>query len=276
VKKLMVGFIMTVLVPAAFIAGCTREMAIPASPVVLAGLSATPTKSSTPTGTPTASPTITSTPMATATPQTGQLPVNLNSAASFVVLAYTQITNSGPTTLCGDLGLSPGTSVSGAPVLSCGGIMHVTDTAAAQAQLDLTTAYNDAAGRTTPALVAGNIGGQTLYPGLYKSTGGLAVSSGDLTLDAQGNVNGVFIFQIASTLVLTPGRQVILAGGAKATNVYWQVGSYCSLDTTVSMVGTIMAHNQITLNTGAVLDGRALSQIDEVTLLSNTITKPAP
>ncbi|HEY5038012.1 MAG TPA: ice-binding family protein, partial [bacterium] len=159
---------------------------------------------------------------------------------------------------------------------SCGGVNHVTDTAASNAQGDLTIAYNDAAGRTTPALVAGNLGGQTLYPGLYKSTGSLEISSGDLTLDAQGNVNGVFIFQIASTLTTTPGRQVILAGGAKATNVFWQVGSMCSLDTTTVFKGTIMAHNQITLNTGAVLEGRALSQIEQVTMLSNTITKPAP
>ncbi len=201
-------------------------------------------------------------------------PINLASAASFAVLAHTQITNSGPTTICGDLGLSPGTLVSGGPVLSCGGVSHVTDTAAAQAQADLTIAYNDAAGRTSPALVAGNLGGKTYYPGLYKSTSGLAISSGDLTLDAQGNANGVFIFQIASTLIVSSARQVILAGGAKAANVYWQVGSYCSVDTTASMVGTIMAHNQITFNTGAVLAGRALSQIDQVTMLTNTITKP--
>jgi hypothetical protein len=200
--------------------------------------------------------------------------INLRSAASFVVLAHTQITNSGPTTLCGDLGLSPGTSNGGGAVLTCGGVAHVTDTAAAQAQVDLTLAYNEAAGRTYPALVSGNLGGQTFAPGLYKSSSGLAISSGDLTLDAKGDPNGTFIFQISSTLIVSPGRQVILAGGAKASNVFWQVGSYCSLGTTVSMIGTIMAHNQITLDTGAVLTGRALSQIDEVTMLSNTITKP--
>ena len=203
-------------------------------------------------------------------------PVNLGSAAGFVVLAYTQITNLGPTTLCGDLGLSPGSSAGGGYVLTCGGAAHVTDTTAANAKLDLTTAYNDAAGRTSPALVTGNLGGKTYYPGLYKSTGSLEISSGNLTLDAQGNSNGVFIFQIASTLTTTPGRQVILAGGAKAANIYWQVGSSCALDTTTVFKGTIMAHNQITLNTGAVLEGRALSQIEQVTMLSNTITRPAP
>ena len=252
------------LLPVTFMVGCERQIGVPLGPGGLGSPTATPT------------PTVTATPMATSTPQAGQLPVNLNSAASFVVLAYTQVTNLGPTTLCGDLGLFPGSSAGGGYVLSCGGVNHVTDTAASNAQGDLTIAYNDDAGRTTPALVAGNLGGQTLYPGLYKSTGSLEISSGDLTLDAQGNVNGVFIFQIASTLTTTPGRQVILAGGAKATNVFWQVGSMCSLDTTTVFKGTIMAHNQITLNTGAVLEGRALSQIEQVTMLSNTITKPAP
>jgi len=249
-KKLIGALIVMAWLPIVFMAGCSSSPTGPGS--------STPTP----------------TPGPTATPQAAQAAVNLNSAAGFVVLASTQITNSGPTTLCGDLGLSPGTQVTGAPAVACGGVYHVTDTTAANAKSDLTIAYNDAAGRTTPALVAGNLGGQTLYPGLYKCTSGLSVSSGDLTLDAQGNSNGVFIFQIASTLVLTSGRKVILAGGAKAANVFWQVGSYCSLGTTVSMKGTIMAHNQVTLDTGALLEGRALSQIDEVTMLSNLINKP--
>jgi hypothetical protein len=257
VKKIIVSLMMMVLLPVAFMAGCDSKSSAPSGPAA-----------------PTATPTITSTPTSTATAQAPQAAVNLNSAVNFAVLASTTITNSGPTTLCGSLGLSPGSAVVGAPVLSCGGVMHVTDTTAATAEGDLTTAYNDAAGRTLPAVVAGNIGGQTLYPGLYKSTGSLMVSSGDLTLDAQGNPNGVFIFQIASTLVATSGRQVILAGGAKASNVFWQVGSSCALGTTVNFKGIIMAHDQITLDTGAVLEGRALSQIAQVTFLTNTITNP--
>jgi len=259
-KKKLTGFFLLALLPALIAVGCKHQDSSPAAP----------------SGPPAATPTRTFTPGPTATPQAAQAAVNLNSAASFVVLAYTQITNSGPSTLCGDVGLSPGSAGGGGYVLACGGVAHITDTAAGVAQGDLTTAYNDAAGRTTPALVAGNLGGRTLYPGLYKSSGSLEVSSGDLTLDAQGNPNGVFIFQVASTLTTTPGRAVILAGGAKAANVFWQVGSQCNLDTTTSFKGTIMAHNQITLNTGVVLEGRALSQIEQVTLLSNTITKPAP
>jgi hypothetical protein len=270
VKKLIGFLTMMILLPAVLLVGCNTEKGNPSSP---AGPTATPTVTGTP-PTATASPTITSTPLATATAQVVQTPVNLNSAAGFAVLASTTITNSGPTTICGNLGLSPGTAVTGAPVLSCGGVLHVNDTTAATAEGDLTTAYNDAAGRTTPALLAGNLGGLTLYPGLYKSTSSLAISSGDLTLDAQGNANAVFIFQIASTLIISPARQVILAGGAQAANIFWQVGTSCALGTTVNFKGIIMAHDQITFDTGAMLEGRALSQIAQVTFLTSTITNP--
>jgi hypothetical protein len=203
--------------------------------------------------------------------------LNLGAAANFVVLAGSTVFNTGPTTVNGDLGLSPGSAVTGFPPGVVNGTQHVTDTTAAQAKLDLTTAYNDAAGRTVaPVSVAGNLGGMTLAPGLYKSTSSLEISSGDLTLDAQGDANGVFIFQIASTLTTTAGRQVILIGGAKAANVIWQVGTSAVLGTTSVFKGTIMADQSITLATGATLDGRALARIAAVTLDSNTITIPAP
>jgi len=116
----------------------------------------------------------------------------------------------------------------------------------------------------------------TLPPGLYKSTSSLEISSGDLTLDAQGDANAVFIFQIASTLTTTSGRQVILAGGAKAANIYWQVGTSAVLGTTSVFKGIIMADQSITLTTGAILEGRALTRVAAVTLDSNTITVPTP
>jgi hypothetical protein len=283
VKKLIGCLIVMTSLPAVFMVGCDKKAVT--SPAAAA--TATPTITRTPTATrtftwtrtitstPTITPLITNTPTVTPTPQSSFIAtVNLRSAASFAVLAGTTITNSGPSTLCGDLGVSPGSAVVGAPVLNCNGAYHVTDSAASQAQLDLTTAYNDAAGRTTPTLIAGNIGGQTLYPGLYKSTSSLEISSGDLTLDAQGYPAAIFIFQIASTLITTPGRQVILAGGAQAANIFWQVGSYCALDTTTVFKGTIMAYSEITMNTGATLEGRALSEIDQVTFLTNTISNP--
>jgi hypothetical protein len=141
----------------------------------------------------------------------------------------------------------------------------------------LTTAYNDAAGRVqSPVIVAGNLGGLTLPPGLYKSTSSLSISSGDLTLDARGDPNAVFIFQMASTLTTTSGRKVILSGGAKSTNVFWQVGSSATLGTTTVFKGTIMANQSITLATGATLNGRALARIGAVTLAGNAVVMPTP
>src|SRR5437879_1899031 len=143
-----------------------------------------------------------------------QSPVPLGSAATFGVLAGSTVTSTGATTVNGDLGLSPGTAVTGFPPGIVTGTTHLGDPAAAQAQLDLTTAYNDAAGRTVGAItVAGNLGGQTLTPGLYKSTSSLEISSGDLTLDAQGDVNAVFILQMASTIPTPSASPRILSGG---------------------------------------------------------------
>lgn len=201
--------------------------------------------------------------------------VNLGAAAGFAVLAGQTVTNTGATTVKGDLGVSPGSAVEGFPPGVVVGTKHVTDSAAAAGIASLTTAYNDAAGRTLcPVSVAGNIGGRTLGPGLYKSTSGLEISSGDLTLDAKGNGDAVFIFQMASTFITTEGRHVILAGGARASNIFWQVGASAALGTTSVVSGTIMADQSISMDTGATLNGRALARIGEVTLDGNTVTKP--
>ncbi len=200
----------------------------------------------------------------------------LKSASAFALLAGTTITNTGPTVITGDVGLSPGSAISGFPpgVYASPGNPHVNDAAANQAKVDLTAAYLFLAGQPPGTAVAGNIGGTTRAPGTYTSSSTLAISSGDLTLDAGGNANAVFIFQIASALTVTSGRQVILAGGAQAKNIYWQVGSAATLGTTSVFKGNILALDAITLATGATLDGRAFARNGAVSLDSNPVTKP--
>jgi hypothetical protein len=206
---------------------------------------------------------------------TVQATVPLASAANFAILAGAGVTNTGATTVTGDLGLSPGSSVGGFPPGILNGTEYINDATASQAKLDLTAAYNNAAGRSSTDMVtlSGNIGGLTLTPGLYKSTSSLAISSGDLTFDAKGNASAVFIIQIASTLTTTSGLQVILAGGALASNIFWQVGSSVTLGTTSAFEGNLLVMQSITLNTGATLNGKALTSIGAVTMEGNTIVK---
>ncbi|MDP2187696.1 MAG: ice-binding family protein [Sphingobacteriaceae bacterium] len=201
--------------------------------------------------------------------------VELGSAQGFAVLAGAAVTSTGATVVNGDLGLSPGTAVDGFPPGILNGTLRINDEISNPAKLSLTTAYNDAAGRTSTDMVplAGNIGGLTLTPGLYKSTSSIEISSGDVTFDAKGDANAVFIIQIASTFTTTPGRKVILSGGAKASNIFWQVSSSASFGTTTVMKGVVMALESITFDTGATLDGQAMARNGAVTLDGNTITK---
>ena len=237
-----------------------------ASVVLITACTKTNTSPTTSTGT---------TPVVIPVQTTVQATVPMAGASTLAVLAGSNVTNTGSTTVTGDLGLSPGTSVGGFPPGVLNGTLHINDAIATQAKSDLTTAYNDAAGRTCTDIVtlSGNIGGLTLTPGLYKSTSSLALSSGDLTFDAKGNANAVFIIQIASTLTTTSGRKVILAGGALASNIFWQVGSSATFGTTSVFKGTVMAMQSITFDTGATLDGRALARTGAVVMADNTITK---
>jgi hypothetical protein len=203
--------------------------------------------------------------------------VDLRTAGRFGVLASSTVTSTGPTSVTGDLGVSPGTAITGFPPGILVGTKHAGNPTAARAAADLVTAYNDAAGRVGCAVtVAGNLGGMTLAPGLYKSTSSLAISSGDLTLDAQGDGDAIFIFQMASTLTTTAGRRVTLANGARAANIFWQVGTSATFGTNSVFAGTVMAQAAITMGTGATLDGRALARTAAVALDRNTIVKPAP
>ncbi|HXT39920.1 MAG TPA: ice-binding family protein [Candidatus Angelobacter sp.] len=187
----------------------------------------------------------------------------------------------GGTTVAGDLGVWTGSAMTGFAGIPPGGpgtvsgTMHAGDAVAQTAQGDLTTAYNDAAGRTLAPVDVANadLGGRTLAPGLYKSSGTLAIT-GNLTLDAQGDPNAVFIFQIASSLDTAAGSQVILSGSANAANIYWQVGSSATLGTTSIFKGMILADQSISLATGTTLDGRALARIGAVTLDANAVAIP--
>jgi len=204
-----------------------------------------------------------------------QSTVELGAAANFAVLAGSAITSTGATNITGDLGLSPGTSIGGFPPGILVGTQLINTIQSSQAKLDLTAAYNDIAGRTNTDIVtlSGNIGGLTLTPGLYKTTSTLALSSGDLTFDAKGNANAVFIIQIASALTVTSGRQVILKGSASASNIFWQVGSSATFGTTSVFKGTIIAMQSITFETGASLNGRALARSGGIVMAGNVIVK---
>jgi hypothetical protein len=190
---------------------------------------------------------------------------------NFSVLAGSTVTNTGSTTISGDVGVSPGSAVTGFPPGLAGGVIHKADGAAAQAQAALTAGYLDAAGRSGGTAVAGDLVGQTFTAGVYKSTSSLAIS-GDVTLDAQGNSAAVFIFQISSTLTTGSGSHVVLANGAKACNVFWQVGSSATLGTNSVFKGNILALTSITITTGVNLEGRALARNGAVTLDADVIT----
>jgi hypothetical protein len=206
-----------------------------------------------------------------------QAPVPLGSAAAFEALAGSTVTNTGPTIISGgNLGLSPGSAVTGFPpgTLTPPAVMHVTDPIAAQAELDLIAAYTYAAGVQGAAVLPGDLSGLTFTPGLYKTASTVMLSAGNVTLDAQGNANAVFIFQVGSTLTTIGSTQVILAGGAQAKNIFWQVGSSATLGTNSAFQGTIIALQSITMDTGATLTGRLLARNGAVTLDSNIITAP--
>lgn len=208
-----------------------------------------------------------------------EAPVGLGTAEGFSILAGSTITNTGSSTVTGDVGLHPGTAVTGfgpgADEVTLNGSLHVADGVALQAKSDLGTAYTDAAGRTPVTEIPTELGGQTLMAGVYDSAAGTFGVTGTLTLDGAGDPDSVFIFQMGSTLTTASASSVSLINGADVCNVYWQVGSSATLGSNSDFLGTIMAAESITLTNGASVQGRVLARSGAVTLDSNTITNEA-
>jgi type VI secretion system secreted protein VgrG len=210
-------------------------------------------------------------------------PIPLGTAGSFSVLAGSTVTNTGPTVVSadsgvgGNLGVSPGTAVTGFPPGSVTppGTQHAADAVAGQAQADLTVAYNTAAGLPCDAnLTDQDLGGLTLTTGVYCYNSS-AQLTGPLALNAQGDPDAVFVFQIGSTLTTASNSSVVLLNGAQACNVYWQVGSSATLGTGTAFSGNILALTSITANTAAQVQGRLLARNGAVTLDNNLIHSPA-
>jgi hypothetical protein len=204
-------------------------------------------------------------------------PVLLGTTQPFVVLGGAGVTNTGASVLNGDLGVSPQTSLTGfsAPAV-VNGATHDNDAVAAQAQADLTTAYNVAAGQPVPPgnnLTGTNLGGRTLDPGAYGFSSS-AELTGQLTLDAHGDPNAQFVFVIGSTLITESASSVILVNGASPCNVFWKVGSSATFGTTTAFEGNVMALTSITLNNGVTVLGRMLASNGAITLDTDVLTAP--
>jgi uncharacterized repeat protein (TIGR01451 family) len=201
----------------------------------------------------------------------------LGSAADFAVLGASTVTNTGVTNIVGNVGVSPGTAITGFPPGVITGTVHAGDAVATQAHADLVTAYGVIAGEASPAanLLSGqDLGGLTLMPGVYHFATS-ATLSGILTLDAQGNPNARFDFQIGTTLITGNGSSVHIINGGQADNVYFQVGSSATLGTNTAFQGNILADQSVTLTTGASMsEGRALALVGAVTMDTNQVSAP--
>jgi hypothetical protein len=198
--------------------------------------------------------------------------IGLGNATSYAVLAGSGTTNTGPTTVTGDMGTFPTTTMVGMSLITLHGTNQVGDGRTQSAKNALVTAYNNAANQGPRTAIAANLGGRTLVAGVYHSGSSIGLT-GTLTLNAQGNPYSVFVFQAGSTLTTASGSNVRLINGAQSCNVYWQVGSSATLGTNSTFRGTLMALTSITLTTGAIVDGRVLARNGAVTMDTNTITR---
>ncbi|WP_327707040.1 ice-binding family protein [Streptomyces decoyicus] len=191
----------------------------------------------------------------------------------FAVLGGASVTNTGLSIVTGDLGVSPGVSITGFPPGQVNGSIHNSDAAAVAAHADLITTYNDAVGQPPDASITGDLGGQTLPPGVYNAASSIGLSS-TLTLDAQGDRNAKWIFQIGSTLTTATASHVLLINGATARNVIWLIGSSATLGTDTDFAGRVLAQISITVTAGVTVNGQVLAIDGSVTLDTNRIARP--
>ena len=201
--------------------------------------------------------------------------VPLGTATSFAVLAGSGISNTGPTTVNGDVGTFPTTTVDGSASMTINGANHAGDAVAQGAKDDLVTAYNTAAGEGPTNPISADLGGQTLTPGVYNSASSIGLT-GDVTLNAGGDPNAVFVFQAGSTLTTASTSRVNLVNGAQSCNVFWQIGSSATLGTGSTFRGTVMALTSVTVTTAVTVDGRVLARNGAVTLDTDTISRARP
>jgi len=205
-------------------------------------------------------------------PLSAQVAPPLGQAGTFAVLGGSAVSNTGPTLVVGDLGISPGSSITGFPPGNIsGGVIHANDAVALGAQNDVAVAYTNLAGQPSGVNLTGqDLGGLTLTSGVYTFNSS-AQLTGTLTLDAQGDPAAVFVFQIGSTLTTASASQVVVINGGTNCNVFWQVGSSATLGTATTFVGNILALTSITLTTGATTSGRLLARNGAVTLDSSNV-----
>ena len=255
--------------PAVAVTGAVPGRTTPARPVTAPATATPPVVAAAP---PATAPGAAVPPTTAAAPPTAVAPaLDLGAGASFAVLAGSGITNTGLTSVSGDLGAFPTPAITGLASLTLTGSNQAGNSTTQQAKSDVDAAYASLAARPSTGTITGDLGGRTLAPGVYDAASSLGLT-GTLTLDGQGDPNAVFVLRAGSTLTTASASQVVLVRGAQACNVFWMVGSSATLGTASTIRGSILAATSITVTTGVTIDGRVLARTGAITLDSDSIS----